>query len=128
MTGVVFDIRELTLHDGPSIRTTVFMKGCSMRCAWCHNPEAQSSAPQVMHGATSNRLAGRDYTSDELAALLNRQASLLRDIGGVAFSGGERLLQAAFVAETIDRLENLHVVLGTSGYATEEDFRLVVRR
>ena len=127
MTGVVFDIRELTLHDGPGIRITVFMKGCPMRCAWCHNPEAQSPAPQMMHSATRDRLVGRSYTSEELAGVLNRQAPLLRDIGGVTFSGGEPLLQAAFVAETIERLEGLHVTLGTSGYAEEEDFRRVAQ-
>src|SRR5512136_2664887 len=109
MTGVVFDIRELTVHDGPGLRTTVFMKGCPLRCAWCHNPEGLSPAPQVMRSATGERLAGRSHTSAELASLLNRQAPLLRDNGGVTFSGGEPLMQAAFVADTIARLEDLHV-------------------
>jgi pyruvate formate lyase activating enzyme len=128
MTGVVFDIRELTVHDGPGLRTTVFLKGCPLRCAWCHNPEAQSPAPQLMRSEAGERLAGRSYTSVELASLLNRQAPLLRDIGGVTFSGGEPLMQAMFVADTIGRLEGLHVTLDTSGYAPEQDFRLVVRQ
>ncbi len=128
MTGVVFDIRELAVHDGPGLRTTVFLKGCPLRCAWCHNPEGQSSSPQVLRGATGERSVGRSYTSAELAAILNRQAPLLRDIGGVTFSGGEPLMQAAFVADTIDRLEDLHVTLDTSGCAPEEDFRLVARK
>src|SRR5512138_3457869 len=96
MTGVVFDIRELTVHDGPGIRTTVFLKGCPLRCAWCHNPEGLSPAPQILRSAAGERLAGRSYTSAELARLLNRQAPLLRDHGGVTFSGGEPLMQAAF--------------------------------
>lgn len=125
MTGLVFDIRELTVHDGPGIRTTVFMKGCPLRCAWCHNPEGMSPTPQILRSASGERLAGRSYTSEELATILNRQAPLLRDNGGITFSGGEPLMQAAFVAEVIDRLEDLHVTLGTSGYAPEEDFRLV---
>lgn len=45
--GLVFDIQRGCLHDGPGIRTTVFLKGCSLRCAWCHNPEAISPAPQL---------------------------------------------------------------------------------
>ena len=126
-TGVVFDIRELTIHDGPGIRTTVFLKGCPLRCAWCHNPESLSPKPQVMHSAAGDRLVGKSYSSTELAAILNRQAPLLRD-GGVTFSGGEPLMQAAFVAETIDQLENLHVTLDTSGYAPEADFRLVATK
>lgn len=125
MTGVVFDIRELTVHDGPGLRTTVFLKGCPLRCAWCHNPESMSPRPQILRSPAGARLAGRSYTSGELATLLNRQAPLLQDHGGVTFSGGEPLMQAAFVAEVIDRLEGLHITLDTSGHAPEEDFRLV---
>lgn len=47
-TGVVFDIKEFAVFDGPGIRTTVFMKGCPLRCQWCHNPEGLSAAPQLM--------------------------------------------------------------------------------
>ena len=46
--GIVFEIREFCLHDGPGIRTTVFLKGCPLRCLWCHNPEGQSMRPQKM--------------------------------------------------------------------------------
>lgn len=47
-TGVVFDIKEFAVFDGPGIRTTVFMKGCPLRCQWCHNPEGLSPRPQMM--------------------------------------------------------------------------------
>ncbi len=46
--GLVFDIRKYSLHDGPGIRTTVFFKGCPLNCWWCHNPESQSPAPELM--------------------------------------------------------------------------------
>ena len=47
-TGIVFDIKEFAVFDGPGIRTTVFLKGCPLRCQWCHNPEGLSPAPQLM--------------------------------------------------------------------------------
>jgi pyruvate formate lyase activating enzyme len=47
-SGVVFDIRRFSVHDGPGIRTTVFLKGCPLRCPWCHNPEGLSAAPELV--------------------------------------------------------------------------------
>ncbi len=127
-TGRVFDIREFTIHDGPGIRTTVFLKSCPLRCTWCHNPEGLSPEPQVLRSPAGEREVGQMYRSTDLAERLNRQAPVLRDHGGVTFSGGEPLAQAAFVAEVIDALDRLHVVLDTSGYANREDFRLVAAR
>lgn len=49
MTGVVFDIKEFSLHDGPGSRVTVFLKGCPLRCLWCHNPEGFLKEPQVLY-------------------------------------------------------------------------------
>jgi pyruvate formate lyase activating enzyme len=86
-----------------------------------------AQAPQILHNPNGDRVAGRVYTAGELATILNRQAPLLRS-GGVSFSGGEPLLQAAFLAEVIDRFVGLHVVVGTSGYAPEAEFRRVVSR
>lgn len=49
MSGIIFDIKEMAVHDGPGIRTTVFFKGCPLRCKWCHNPEGLSFKPQLMY-------------------------------------------------------------------------------
>lgn len=46
--GIVFDIMHFSVRDGPGIRTTVFLKGCPLRCQWCHNPESQSPKPELM--------------------------------------------------------------------------------
>jgi pyruvate formate lyase activating enzyme len=128
-TGIVFDIREFSIHDGPNLRTTVFLKGCPLRCAWCHNPEGLSPQPQVIDTPSGTRTSGQPYTSAELARLLNRQAGLLRaGQGGVTFSGGEPLLQAAFVAEVLDQLDRLHVVLDTSGFGDEASFHGLAER
>lgn len=47
LSGIVFHLQRFSLHDGPGIRTTVFLKGCNLRCAWCHNPESFIAAPQI---------------------------------------------------------------------------------
>lgn len=128
-SGIIFDIKEFSVHDGPGIRTTVFLKGCPLACMWCHNPEGQSPEPQWMHSTVGNRLAGTIYTAAELAVLLNRQGSILiANEGGVTFSGGEPLRQADFVAQVIDQLDGLHVLLDTSGFGTETALRLLLER
>jgi pyruvate formate lyase activating enzyme len=48
MTGLIFDVKKFSIHDGPGIRTTVFFKGCSLSCWWCHNPESQSLQPEMV--------------------------------------------------------------------------------
>jgi pyruvate formate lyase activating enzyme len=47
-TGMIFDIKRYAINDGPGIRTAIFFKGCPLDCWWCHNPEGQSSQPQLM--------------------------------------------------------------------------------
>ncbi len=48
-SGIVFNIQRYSLHDGPGIRTVVFLKGCPLRCLWCSNPESQSPTPQLAY-------------------------------------------------------------------------------
>ena len=85
--------------------------------------------PQVIRSPAGERIAGREYSVKELASLLNQQASILHENeGGITFSGGEPLSQAEFVAEVIDKLDDLHVVLDTSGHAPQEDFLRLLHR
>ncbi len=157
-TGTVFDIKEFALSDGPGIRTTVFLKGCPLRCAWCHNPEGLSPRPELYRatGACSEcglcrrpcahpecapygrclhacprgllRVSGRLWESGALAAHLLRGRELFESTGGgVTVSGGEPLLQAAFVGELLLALGGVHKALETSGYADSETFLSVAR-
>ncbi len=56
--GLVFNIQKFSLHDGPGIRTIVFLKGCPLACMWCSNPEGQSRQPELMHSC--DRCIGTD--------------------------------------------------------------------
>lgn len=136
MTGRVFEIREFTLQDGPGIRTTVFFKGCPLRCAWCHNPEGQSFEPETLtlrDGTT--RRCGADWTADALAAeLLSNADILMQSGGGITFSGGEPLAQADFLLALIDALRarpesaGISLAMETSGFCPPSDYRRVVSR
>ena len=57
--GSVFDIQKFSIHDGPGIRTTVFLKGCPLNCRWCHNPESKDSAAEISYHAERCLLCGR---------------------------------------------------------------------
>lgn len=57
--GLVFDIQRASIQDGPGIRTTVFLKGCSLDCIWCHNPEGKSSSPQLSIKQDKCQLCGK---------------------------------------------------------------------
>lgn len=59
MTGTVFDVKEFSVHDGPGVRTTVFLKGCPLSCRWCHNPEGLSPRPELMVRTARCKHCGR---------------------------------------------------------------------
>ncbi|MBR2879862.1 MAG: glycyl-radical enzyme activating protein [Oscillospiraceae bacterium] len=59
ITGTVFNIQRYSIDDGPGVRTTVFVKGCPLKCAWCSNPESQSFAPQLSYRYTSCKRCGQ---------------------------------------------------------------------
>ena len=133
MTGRVFEIREFTLQDGPGIRTTVFLKGCPLRCAWCHNPEGQSFDVEPMrHKDGTVSSCGVDWTAEALTDELMRNADIMAQSGGgVTFSGGEPLAQADFVLEVVRQIRErrpggLTIALETSGFAEADTYRAVV--
>lgn len=100
--GIVFSIEELAIHDGPGIRTPIFLKGCPLRCAWCHNPEGGSPAPQYMNRRDGRTVCGCEIAPGELIGKLLRNKEIyLINKGGVTLTGGEPLLQAAFAAELL---------------------------
>ena len=81
MEGIIFDIQRFALHDGPGIRTTVFLKGCSLRCAWCCNPESLLLHPQLAYreNKCTHCLKCASKCSQQVFSILN--GKLLVDFG-----------------------------------------------
>lgn len=162
MRGVIFDLKRFSVHDGPGIRTTLFLKGCPLACLWCHNPESQRRAPQIMlrpsrciacgacvekcpqgaitwNGAgprtdtalciecgtctavcvaEAREVIGREVEAQALLPdLLRDRAFFDESGGGVTFSGGEPLMQPAFLLALLQgcRAEEVHTAVDTSG-------------
>jgi pyruvate formate lyase activating enzyme len=148
ITGLISDIQSFSLHDGPGIRTTVYLKGCQMSCLWCHNPEAIAAAPTlafyankcigcqacaavcpgeaICFGPDGRRFfpdrctscfacvdacpagalvqIGQTMGVDEVFQVIAADADYYRASGGgVTLSGGEPLLQPAFVQSLLER-------------------------
>ena len=96
-TGRIFDIQRYSIHDGPGIRTIVFLKGCYLRCRWCCNPESQEYKLQELTQGGKTRTVGRDVTVGEVMDEIRRDAVYYsRSGGGVTLSGGECMAQPEF--------------------------------
>lgn len=134
--GLVFDIRHFSVHDGPGIRTTVFLKGCPLRCMWCHNPESQSLLPENMRRSRKvgeksfdfDEMVGREMTPYEVIAELQKDIPIYDESGGgVTFSGGEPMLQFDFLYRVLEecRRMDIRTAIDTCGHAPLEHFRAV---
>lgn len=100
--GRIFDIQKYSIHDGPGIRTIVFLKGCAFRCRWCCNPESQSYDIQKMVTAGKENTVGRDVTVGEVMEEVRKDVShYRRSGGGLTLSGGESLLQMDFASDLL---------------------------
>lgn len=95
--GRIFDIQKFSVHDGPGIRTIVFLKGCVLRCKWCCNPESQNYEIEQMTTAGKTKTVGRDVTVKEvMEEVLKDRVYFRRTGGGLTLSGGESLCQPDF--------------------------------
>lgn len=95
--GRIFDIQKFSTHDGPGVRTIVFLKGCVLRCRWCCNPESQSFQIETMLQNGVRKVIGRDVTVGEVMdEVLKDMPYYRRSGGGITLSGGEALCSPDF--------------------------------
>ena len=128
--GLIFDIKRFTVHDGPGIRTTVFFKGCPLKCWWCHNPESQSIDPEesektfILDGKKyyQKEVTGQWMTVEEVMHELKMDRVFYEESnGGVTFSGGEPLFQYDFLLELLKECKStgFHTTIDTCGCADQ---------
>jgi len=150
MKALISDIKRFAIHDGPGIRTTVFFKGCPLKCLWCHNPESISFQPQeafyahkcVDCGACREEgfqsaaclgdarvLYGTEVTAEELLPRLLEDRDFYETSGGgVTLSGGECLCQADFCEALLKALKEkgIHTAVDTCGFVPKAAFEKVL--
>lgn len=103
----VTNIQRFSLQDGPGIRTTVFFKGCSIRCPWCANPENISYEIQEYEDEGKKGIFGYDIELEELEKEILKDEKFYKlNNGGITFSGGEPLLQFEKIEELLKSLKN----------------------
>lgn len=149
--GTIFNIQKFSLHDGPGTRTTVFFKGCPLKCTWCHNPESISGIVQVVYDkekcidcdickgirdistvekcpANAIEKIGYEITVDELFSEIDKDKEYYdTSNGGVTFSGGEPLLQSDFLLKILNKCKEngIHTAVDTCGQAPKEVFEKI---
>ena len=152
MTATIFDIQRNSFVDGPGIRTTVFFKGCNLRCAWCHSPESQNFQKEMLfyknkcvgcgncEGVSvdnadfcclynAKEICGKEYTPQEVFEIICKD-KLFYDTsgGGVTFSGGECMLQIDFLCEILKKCKEngIHTAVDTAGNVCWESFEKIL--
>ena len=121
--GRIFDIQKYSIHDGPGIRTIVFLKGCAFRCRWCCNPESQSFDVEKMFFGGQEKIMGRDVTVEEvIKEVIKDMPYYRRSGGGLTLSGGESLLQPDFAIGLLRAAHDncINTAIETTGFAPFE--------
>jgi pyruvate formate lyase activating enzyme len=137
MKGLIFSVKRYSIHDGPGIRVTFFMKGCPLNCLWCHNPEGISPFPETVIRTdkvgekefSKIEEAGKYYSIEDILEILDKESVFInKSKGGVTFSGGEPILQFEFLLEVLKacKAKGYHTAVDTSGYSPAENFKTII--
>ena len=137
MQGLIFSVKRYSIHDGPGIRVTFFMKGCPLSCWWCHNPEGISPDREVTVRTrrvgekefSDNEDVGKYYSVNDIIEILEKDRIFLQQShGGVTFSGGEPMTQSEFLLEALKecKANGYHTAVDTSGYASPQSYQAII--
>jgi pyruvate formate lyase activating enzyme len=137
MEGLIFSVKRYSIHDGPGIRVTFFMKGCPLSCKWCHNPEGISPCPESVlrisrigdREFSRLEMAGKFYTIENILEILEKERVFINQSkGGITFSGGEPMLQPDFLLDALKACvsSGYHTAIDTSGYAASESYSSII--
>ena len=108
--GRIFDIQKFSTHDGPGIRTIVFLKGCLLRCRWCCNPESQKYEIEEMLQNGKVKTIGYDITAGEVLENVAKDMPFYRRSGGgLTLSGGEAMCQKDFALALLKGAHNMGI-------------------
>ena len=128
-TGRIFDIQRYSIHDGPGIRTIVFLKGCYLRCRWCCNPESQEYGIQSLTLAGKTKTVGRDVSVRELLPeICKDRIYFTRSGGGITLSGGECMAQPEFAEALLRAIhdDGINTAIETTAYAKREVVEAII--
>lgn len=116
--GKIHSIESMGLVDGPGIRTVIFFQGCKLRCLYCHNPD-------TWHLKDGNEVT----TEDLIKKILRFRPYFERSGGGVTFSGGDPLMQPAFLLELLKKCKEhgIHTTIDTSGYGNPDTYDEILK-
>ena len=116
-TGRIHSFQSLGTADGPGVRAVVFMQGCPLRCACCHNPD------------TWDFNGGTEVTPDEIFRKIKRLKNYFGEEGGVTVSGGEPLMQPEFIKElfTLCKTDGITTAIDTSGCVLNDKIKEVLK-
>ena len=120
-------MQRFSVHDGPGIRTIVFLKGCPLRCRWCCNPESQKYDIQEMTLGGKTKTVGRDVTVGEVIEEVEQdRVYYKRSGGGMTLSGGESLMQPDFATALLQAAKDrsINTAMESTGFA---DFEVIKR-
>ena len=125
---IITNIQRFSLHDGPGIRTTVFLKGCSIRCPWCSNPENINHQIESYVKDGKEGFYGKEYSVDQVLKEVLKDKIFYEDNGGVTFSGGEALLYAKELLPLMQQIKqnNISIAVESSLFVPSSYLEMVI--